>query len=260
MKFDTTKYINSVDNDEIKLVCSLSKAKYRTRHRLFTAEGLRAINTLLSSPVSVNTIYYTKNANQGLLVGAHCQLVQVNEQVMSKMSNNTTPPGLLAVCAIPNNKPVRNLSCNKYGLVLTRISDPGNMGTIIRTAAAMAISSIIVVEGVDPWHPKVVQASAGTIGMVDISCCNWQEVYNELKDCLCALVVRNGKPFEEIDISSKCFLVIGSEAHGIPNDWLKDCAWRATLAMPGKTESLNASVAASIALYQLYIRSLRPEK
>ena len=109
--------------------------------------------------------------------------------------------------------------------------------------------TVIVIEGVDPWNPKVVQASAGTIGLVTIFQLSWQQLLkNKKTHKLCALVISNGKKSEDIDFKNM-LLIVGSEAHGIPPAWIDQCEEKLTLPMPGRLESLNAAVAGSIALY-----------
>ncbi len=135
------------------------------------------------------------------------------------------------------------------GIVLARITDPGNMGTLIRTAAGLNIKSVVVIEGTDPWSPKVVQSSAGTIGMVSLFAWNWETLMMHKKNyTLCALVIAGGKNPSQVPLHNALF-VVGSEAEGIPPAWTEQCDETITLPMPGSTESLNAAVAGSIMLY-----------
>jgi TrmH family RNA methyltransferase len=123
------------------------------------------------------------------------------------------------------------------------------MGTLIRTAAALGKKTVIVAEGTDPWNIKVVQASAGTIGLVNIHSLSWRELLKKKGGRpLAALVVKDGIHPKKIDLSH-ALLVIGNEAHGLPTAWLRDCEYKITLPMPGNIESLNAAVAGSIAMY-----------
>ena len=136
------------------------------------------------------------------------------------------------------------------GAVLAQVSDPGNMGTLIRTTAAMGLNSVVCIEGVDPWHPKVVQSSAGAIAAVNVFQMDWQTLIDNKGDIkLAALVVEEGAEPSTIDKNS--LIVIGNEANGLPRNWSATCNQQITLPMPGHTESLNAAVAGSIALYLL---------
>ncbi len=239
------KKISSLTNDQIKAVCDLHHAKYRAQRRLFIAEGIRIINTLLEAGKKPVTLYITPEqlpTAQALNCGA--ELVEVTMDVMKKMSAAHTPSGILGVFHIP-------LAPQKLhkGVVLAQIADPGNMGTLIRSAAAFGAKSVVIVEGCDPWSPKVMQASAGTIAQVAIHELSWDElVATKGTLSLCALVVSNGKKPEELNLKN-ALMVIGNEAQGLPADWVAQCELQLTLPMLGNTESLNAAVAGSIALY-----------
>jgi len=132
------------------------------------------------------------------------------------------------------------------------MSDAGNMGTLIRTAAAMGCKTVVIINGVDPWSAKVVHATAGTIGMVNIYQLYWDELLKCKKDIpLYALVVSGGKDPQELSLKNS-LLMVGSEAHGLSEVLIKQADEKITLAMSSKTESLNAAVAGSIALYLAY--------
>ena len=239
--------ITSRSNSLIKDIANLHDAKHRAEEQLFIAEGLRTCSTLLSTGITCTHILYTHAASEHIQTLSHeAAAILVSDDVMKKISTMSSPSGILGVFNIPQqqDKPITT-----PGLVLLDISDPGNMGTLIRTAAAVNAQTVVVIEGCDPWSPKVVQASAGTIGMVAIKKWSWDKlIENKNEHQLYALVVKDGTSIQEISLD-KGLLVIGNEARGIPDDLLADCERKVTLSMPGGTESLNAAVAGSIALY-----------
>jgi len=246
------RHILSRQNPEIKNVYALRLSKERTGQKLFIAEGTRAVITLLQSNAHVHTIYVTeKNLEH---ISSHLNeknICVVSSHVMEKISQAATPSGILGVFEMPPEPKPELLSC---GMVLAHIGDPGNMGTLIRTAAAMNISSTVVVEGADPWSFKVVQSSAGFITHVNIFQWSWQQLIAHAKEhnlACAALVVSGGTTIETLS-KERTLLVIGSEAHGIPQDWLAECTTQITLKMPGHIESLNAAIAGSIALYLVF--------
>jgi RNA methyltransferase, TrmH family len=246
------KHITSVDNLLIKHTHSLQHGKYRHVHQEFLAEGIRTIKTLIENGISVKTVFFTQETESlSASLGHLPHTIMVTDTIMRKISGSTTPSGLIAICAIPAKKELGQLACSPLGLVLVAINNPGNMGTIIRSAAAFGIESIITIGGVDPWHPKVIQATAGTIAMVDILETSWEHVHTTLGNVLCALTVKGGTHLNELDKTHKRFLVIGSEAHGIPDEWLVACKEKITIPMAEHTESLNVAVATAIALYVL---------
>ena len=239
--------ISSRDNSKIKTVCSLKNKKGRTQHRQFIAEGIRVCETLIENGYKPDTVYLTKEQFETVSEPLNNEsIIVVSQPVMEKISNSATPSGIVAVFQIPTNPEPKTLTS---GLVLSNISDPGNMGTLIRTAAAMDCKSIVVINGCDPWSPKVIQATAGTIAHATIFEWTIDELIEHKQDIsLCALVVEDGKKPENINFDNT-LLIVGSEAHGITKKLLHRCDQKMTLPMPGKTESLNAAVAGSIALY-----------
>lgn len=241
------KIIESRQNPEVKGIVALHERKNRTARNLYIAEGLRVCTTLLKSGQKLKQFYVTYPMLDAArdLVGESLVTV-VSPEVMEKISGATSPSGIVGVFVLPTHQVPDAIT---RGVVLARISDPGNMGTLIRTCAALGHTTVAVVEGTDPWSPKVIQASAGTIGMVNLIPLHWHELTERTKNStLCALIVNDGQAPEKLDLKQSV-LVIGNEAHGIPEDWINACATRMTIAMPGNTESLNAAVAGSIALY-----------
>lgn len=241
------KTISSRTNETVKHIVSLHQKKQRTAHKQFIAEGLRTCTTLIESGVTLAQLFIIEQhvqAAQQIVPDENITLV--DESVMQKLSAASTPSGIIGQFAIPESPSAHTLSS---GLVLAQVSDPGNMGTLIRTAAALNQTSIVIVGGTDPYSPKVVQSSAGTIGMVKLFQWEWHELLEQKgKLSLIALVISGGKAPSEIK-AQNALLVVGSEAHGIPEQWISDCDAQLTLPMPGTTESLNAAVAGSIALY-----------
>ncbi len=242
------KTISSRTNELIKHISSLQQKRQRSLHQEFVGEGSRVCTALIKSGMELKNIFVSekfislarKSAPEG-------KIILVTEHVMEKMSGATTPSGMLGHFALPKHPAPEKLDT---GLVLAQISDPGNMGTLIRSAAALNKKTVVIVEGADPFCPKTVQASAGTIGMLHIFQWSWPELMAYKKDfSLVAMVVSGGK--NPAEVSQKSLLVVGSEAHGIPQEWVNECDQKLTLPMPGNTESLNASVAGSIALYLL---------
>lgn len=246
--------ITSTNHPAVKAATALHHAKYRAEQGRFIAEGTRSISTLLDAGIAIDTLFHWADTPIEPLYSRvqEQQIITVSEAVMKKISPSVSPSGIVATFFIPTKQTVATIDQTKGGLILAELADPGNMGTLIRSAAAMNVKTVICVGGVDPWHPRVVHASAGTIGMVTIVEATWQQIHLTLKTSRCALVPTGGLTPEELDQKSVRFLIIGNEAHGIPKAWLEHCKELCSLPMPGKTESLNAAVAGSIVLYLLY--------
>lgn len=245
------KKITSTSNPFIKHIIELHRSKGRLTHGQYIAEGWRICKTLITAKMDLVWLCVIEDEIQTAytLKVPESKIICVTRSVMNKISTASTPSGMLAIFAIPT-KPTQ-ITLNTPGVVLADITDPGNMGTLLRTSAALGIKTIITIAGTDCWGPKVIQASAGTIGMLNLYKITWHELVilsqkNNIP--LCGLVVKNGKNPQEINLKNQ-LLVIGNEAHGIVPEWLEDCNTTITLKMPGNTESLNAAVAGSIALY-----------
>ena len=241
--------ITSTSNPEVKALVALQEPKERRLQKKYIAEGLRTCKTIAQH----HTVLHWYVAGDML---EHVQdicpddnmVTLVNTAVMKKISTAHTPSGVLAVFEIPELSPVPL----QAGLVLAGIADPGNMGTLLRTCAALNKKTVILIEGTDPWSPKVIQASAGTIAQLHIIQLSWQELITRkgaLK--LYGLVPTGGKAVKTVS-SHDALLVVGNEAHGLSGDQQKSCDDVLSLPMPGDIESLNAAVAGSIALYMLW--------
>ena len=241
------KTITSRQNQLIKEIAALATAKERKKQQRFLAEGLRTVSTIAQHNAPEILFCTQETIHDAKRIADEERIIVVPESVMQKISPSTSAPGMIGVFAIPP-APSTPLSA---GIVLAQVTNPGNMGTLIRTAAAMGINTVVVVEGTDPWHPKVIQASAGTIAAVHIYQLTWDQLLAKKGALsLCALVVSGGKDPSELPLANT-LLVVGNEAHGLPAAWQADCTQRCTLAMPGNTESLNAAVAGAITLYLL---------
>lgn len=245
------KKIDSLNNSKIKFLVCLHEAKERKINNSFLVEGLRACQTFLNSGLALQQIYVIEEQ----LINAQkiCDIEQitlVTKTIMKKISQAHTPSGILAQFELPIPPDPNTLGA---GLVLAQIQDPGNMGTLIRTAAALNVNSIVIVEGADYWSHKVIQASAGTIANIRLFKLSWEQLLFYKKNLkLVALVLDSNNSINYIK-SEDSLIVVGNEAQGIPLDWQHQCDQQVSIPMPGNNvESLNAAVAGSIALYSAY--------
>lgn len=241
--------ITSNQNAIVKYARSLHQRKNRAKHNTFLAEGTRTIETLLENGfVAEHIIVTNQYLKQHDAIQNYKQLAVVIPSIMDSISAAKTPSGIIGIFYVPDSKPINQV---ENGLVLCNITDPGNAGTLIRTAAAMGVKNIIMIDGVDTWNTKVIHASAGTIGQVAILDTTWDALIAHAKDQKIetyALVVSGGIGPEHVSLQTG-FLIVGNEAHGLLDKQVSDCTQKITIPMPGNTESLNASVAGSIALY-----------
>lgn len=242
-------YISSASNEQIKHVVKLHDKAYRYEHRQFIAQGTRTVQQLLSRYEPV-VIYMTeKYYLQERPTHYMDYIVGVADHLMEKMSSAKNPSGICAVFRMP---PFKDLPKSGPGIVLVGVADPGNVGTLIRTAAAMNIAHLIMVDSADPYSPKVIQSTAGCFAGVTIYQTSWQKIIDQQLN-LCGLVVTGGLSPDQVDLTNR-FLVVGSEAHGLTSLQINDCQQLMTLAMPGNAESLNAGIAGAIGLYLMMMQ------
>ena len=184
---------------------------------------------------------------QKLIFSTRACVYVVSESVMKTLSDTVTPYGIVAVLKKPQNE----FSMPKgNALLLDGVSDPGNMGTIIRTAAARGFEEIYLLDCVDVYTPKVVRATLGGLFKVRLVEVKENEAITLLQNLNSAVLDFGGEDLTEAQIESPVLIVTGSEAHGVRDCVLENSKRILTLPMKNQIESLNAAVATAVAMYQ----------
>lgn len=240
--------INAPTNPLIKDLVRLHRSAQRRRAGRFLAEGRRIIDGFLVAGLEPVHLLI----ESGLPVPDHWprQLVRdVSDRVSARLSQAQTASGYIAVFPIPDPP---SLVAREGGVVLHGIADPGNAGTIVRTAAAFGWRQTVWIDSCDPWAAKTVQASAGALAAVSVLRQEGDGALDELAAGapLCALVAREGVEPAALAAHPR-WLLVGNEAHGLPESLSARCQERVTLPMSEAVESLNAASAAAIACYSL---------
>lgn len=232
--------IESLSNAKVKNWNKLKEKKYRDEAGLFLIEGDHLIKEALKKQMVVSTIGLNETYDY-----------TVNPEILKKLSSQKSGAKEIAVVKKIEEKKVEG---DKI-LILDNIQDPGNLGTIIRSAVAFNISTIILSDDcVDLYNDKVIRSSEGMIFNINIVRKKLIEIIPKLKEngyTIYATTV-NGKGYFEND--SKIALVIGNEGNGIKEDILNLCDKNITIKMNKECESLNAGVAASILMYELGVK------
>jgi len=250
-----------LSKNQVKYINSLKIKKFRQEHGIFIAEGEKCAEELLNSNIEVTAVYALTdwlNENLNLLESKKIQYTETDEAGLAKISDLTTPNKVLALARIPKPEFTAKLY-EKYILALDNIKDPGNMGTIIRTADWFGIRQIVCSPGcVDAYNPKVVQSTMGSIARVNI---HYLELIKFIKQkpegtpVYGALL--HGENLNETVFGTKGILIIGSESHGISHDVLPlvtDAVHIPSFSHNEaftNAESLNASIANAIICYEL---------
>jgi TrmH family RNA methyltransferase len=234
--------IKSSDNAKIKEYIKLVKhKKYRDETGLFVLEGERLIFDAIKSGITPVKIFCVEKYAEKLP-----EAIIITQTVAEKMSEQPSSQGIFAVCKKPTPNPV----LSEKVIVLAGLSDPGNIGTIIRTADACGITDIISVGGADIYSPKCTRAAMGSLFHVNItqtadpfSLLNGYTTY--------AAVVGDAADVKTVDFAKKSAIIIGNEADGIPEEMVKLADMSITINMTGNAESLNAAAAAAILIWEL---------
>lgn len=233
----------------------LGDGQYRQETGLFVAEGLKTVQELLHSPIETNAVYCTEEqASHHWLAMFGNKVHIVRERDMQQISQLRTPPGILAECKIPQVHPLSIQLEEEFALALDGISDPGNLGTIIRTAEWFGVKQIFCsTDSADPWQPKVVQSAMGSLFRTRIVRTDLFLLLSQIKlrNGMIYGAVTEGKPLYEVPLKTEgSVLVIGSESHGIRPHLSEIITIPVTIprASGSYTESLNAGVAAAILL------------
>lgn len=240
-----------ITKNTVKLIQSLKQQKYRNEHQLFVVEGRKMVEELLCSSFETCHLLATERFNDEHPLNDP-RLELVSETQMAQMSGQTTPPGLLATAKIPERN-LASLHDTPLTLVLDGIANPGNMGTIIRTAEWFGVNDIVCSDDcVEFWNPKVIQATMGSIFRMNLVSTDLKAYVQHLQQQGKAVygALLEGENLFGMGRWEDGVLVIGSESHGIRESILPLITHPVTIprAAGSVTESLNASMAAGILL------------
>lgn len=244
--------ITSLSNQQIKEAVKLHQKKYRTRTGLFILEGYKAIYEAHNSGVEITTIYTTeKNVSKFDFLKE--KTITVSEPVLEKLSTTESFPEAVAIGVQRIFEFESILGLKKIAL-LENIKDAGNLGTIIRSAAAFGIEAIVLAnDTIDIYNPKVVRSAVGALFKIPVLKIN---DLNSFSKAFCRhnfiATVVNKKDISDpcsIDYKKPFVIFLGSEADGLTPEALEFCSIKTTIPITNKAESLNLSAAASIMFF-----------
>ena len=258
--------ITSPSNGKIKWVCTLrEKAKFRKKEQKFIAEGCKMF---LEAPeerlceVYVSESFLKKDGELENACKERLKKVPyevVSDDVYKKMSDTVTPQGILSVITIKEAKLGDLLKSTKKPLfvLLENLQDPGNLGTILRTAEGAGVTGVILSRDcVDIYNPKVIRSTMGSVYRVPhFYADDFHEVIDELKETgvtVYAAALESGEIYDTYSYVEGSAFIIGNEGNGLRPETVTKAGKRCYLPMEGRVESLNASVAASVLMYEAY--------
>ena len=233
--------ITSKTNSKIKFACSLKTSKGRNEHKKFLAEGFKALEMALEANVVTEVFSLEK-----ISLSKEVKLTLVSEEVLKKLSSMVNPEGVVFICKFI---PVSNELGNKI-IYLDGVNDPGNMGTIIRTALAFGFDAVCYSSGsVSPYNEKVIAASKGSIfkiPVIEMDICILKLKYEIIVSALSdASITPN-----EVNLQNNFVLVLGNETHGVKEETLSlaDVVVKIPIS---SIDSLNVAVAGGVLMYLL---------
>ena len=238
-------YIESVDNKRVKEIAKLNEKKYRDKNLEFLVEGINLVSSAYKRGMLKTLILL-----EGKILPLDVDVITVSRRVMKKISKLDTPPSVMGICSMPTQ--------TKFGdkiLVLDNIQDPGNLGTIIRSAVAFNIDTIILSESsVDLYNPKVLRATQGMIFDINIlrrDLRTFLPLLKQGKYKIYGTSVSGGKDIRNIKLSTHFAIIMGNEGNGISSFSKEMCDEFLYIKMNDACESLNVGVATSIILYEI---------
>ena len=255
--------ITSKDNEIIKRIKKLKDKKYRDQEKKFIVEGIKLVQEAITENAKINKVVVCEDCiNDGTIDKnlmyeiAKEDCIYVSEKVFETITDVQNPQGILAIVEKESNE--EQISYDEdIIVVLDGIQDPGNLGTILRTVDSIGLKQIIISnKTADPYNPKVVRSTMGAIYRVNIVEVN--NIVETLKNIkknkyeVVATSLETDNTIYDIDYNKKA-IVIGNEANGVSKEVLEIADKKVKIPMLGKTESLNASVATGIILYE-YVR------
>lgn len=247
--------VNQLSNNSSKLIRSLHQKKYRIKHQLFIAEGVKIVSELLAqNNFKIHQIYASSNwiekhSEQHLKLKGN--ITKVDNKELKKLSNLKTPNEVLAVVKIPEFEKF-SPSDQALNIVLEDIRDPGNLGTIIRIADWYGCKAIYCSpNSVDCYNSKVIQAAMGSLFRVKVFYEPLEELFGNNKQITSYGTFMDGTDLNNTEWKKPCFLVMGNEANGISEKTQTLIQEKVSIIGKGNTESLNLSVATGIFVHQI---------
>jgi len=254
--------IESKNNNLFKEIKKLKEKKHRIKSNKYLIEGLRFVEEAIKSKVSIDSIIFTesfkeKNPELFLKINENIKLIQMNEALLKQLCSTENPQGIVGVINMQN----KELKSGELVVLVDKVQDPGNMGTIIRTAHAAGAAGIVMTKGtVDIYNDKTLRSTMGSIFYIQIVEDDSLDFVKSLKKEGYKLVVSSlqGKNnFFEENLQGKVMIAVGNEGNGVSDEVYDIADIKVKIPMPGEAESLNVAVATSIMIYEKIRQSFK---
>lgn len=245
--------IESTQNPRVKQWKKLQTKKERNKSGLFLIEGMHLIEEALKYKAYVKELIVREGTEYSLLDAGNIDIFEVTEEIMNHISDTETPQGIAAVCGMKGTAPI-NIATAKL-LLIDNVQDPGNLGTMIRTADAVGMDAVILGEGcVDLYNGKVIRSTQGSlfhIPIMDGDLEVWIKRLHVIGVPVYGTALEGARNFKEIESQKHFALLVGNEGNGVDPALLKQTDENLYIPIYGQAESLNVSIATGILLYHL---------
>lgn len=256
--------ISSKDNEKVKYTKSLLKTKNRNKENKFIIEGYRILTLAMECNVDLDYVFINEDFEKkkehldfiNILNNKNVKIYKTTNKIFDELIDTENTQGILAVVGFKNRDIDNNIkNSHKFVLILDRIQDPGNMGTIIRTADAAGVDAIINLKGcVDIYNPKVIRSTMGSIFDMNIIHSTQEDALRVLKNNNFEIVssfLNTENYYNEVNYKDKVALVIGNEANGVNDELIKESDTLVKIPIYGNAESLNAAISSAILMYEI---------
>ncbi|MCM3759700.1 RNA methyltransferase [Alkalihalobacillus oceani] len=246
--------IDSSKNEQVKGWKKLHTKKGREKAGQFLVEGFHLVEEALRASIKVNTVLLTDDTilpPEWSL--SELDVIMLSPQVMKELAETETPQGVIAVCELPES-PAAEITEGKY-LLVDRVQDPGNLGTMIRTADSAGLTGVVVGDGcVDIFNGKLIRASQGSIFHLPVlkgDLLDWIERFKQAQIPVFGTALKGASSYSAIEPQRDFALLMGNEGEGVSAELLELTDQNLYIPIYGEAESLNVAVATGILLYYL---------
>lgn len=247
-------FIESKNNNLFKETKKLKEKKHREKAGKFLIEGLRFVDEAIKSEAEIEKVFFTesfKEKHEDFLEEiSSIEQIILSEPLLKELSFTEKPQGIIALVSIPN----KEIKDKDIIVLVDKVQDPGNLGTIIRTAHAVDAAAVVITKGtVDVYNDKTLRSTMGSIFKMPIIEDSDLSLLKKLKEDNFKLVVsslQGENNFFEEDLKGKIIIAVGNEGNGISEEVYQLADKRVKIPMPGEAESLNVAVATSVMLYE----------
>lgn len=265
------RLITGFSNPTVKFLRSLRDKKHRRREGKFLAEGLRLLTDARASGRLPELLVMARGrdehpllaALEGDVVASGGEVIETGEDILEKITGKDNPQAVAGVFAeFDTSLAGIERSAAPIWLVAQAMRDPGNLGTMLRTCDAVGAGGLILLDDcADPFSVEAVRASMGAIFTQRLARARWDEFLPWLRSGpgqLVAASLRESVPYRGAPYAAPCFLMVGNESRGLPEDYETACDLRVTIPMRGRADSLNAAIAGAVLAYEA-LAALSPE-